>query len=105
MVLLTELPVEVLEEVMSYLDGWSTQSLGASCTFLHALTGQDRIWHRLMARSDLSLLFLVNIILTLYFQNSLSLRRLFFSFSTNRQIRKVLAFPPILKLVPSPGLE
>ena len=50
MVLLTELPVEVLEELLSYLDGWSTQRLGASCTFLHSLTGQDRIWHRLMAR-------------------------------------------------------
>ena len=41
----------MLAEVISFLDGWSTQHLGASCRLLHALTSEDRVWLKLMTRT------------------------------------------------------
>ena len=51
MVSFNELPHVILEEICSYLDGWSTQHLGASCTLLHAVTSEDRLWLKLLTRT------------------------------------------------------
>ena len=48
---LSHLPPELLELLISYLDGPSTLHLGSTCSLLHQLTSQPRVWHRLMART------------------------------------------------------
>ena len=48
--LLTVLPEELLELFITYLDGASTLYLGSTCSILHHLTSQPKVWRRLLAK-------------------------------------------------------
>ena len=50
---LTDLPEELLELVISFLDGVSTLHIASSCSRLHRIATQERVWQSLRKRSNL----------------------------------------------------
>ena len=54
MATLTLLPEELLELVVTYLDGRAVAALGSTCSLLHQITSRARVWDTLRRRSNLA---------------------------------------------------
>ena len=64
---LTDLPEELLESVVSFLDGVSTLRIAASCSLLRRIATQRRVWETLRRRSNLVIILLLLLtLLTLF---------------------------------------
>ena len=50
---LTDLPEELLELVVSFLDGLSALRVASTCSLLHRIVDQHRVWESLRRRGNL----------------------------------------------------
>ena len=62
---LTDLPEELLELVVSFLDGISTLRIASSCSILRRIATQKRVWQTLRKRSNLVIIHLLHHLLDL----------------------------------------
>ena len=60
---LTDLPEELLELVVSFLDGLSTLRIASSCSLLRRIASQKRVWETLRRRNNLVIIHLIFLIL------------------------------------------
>ena len=60
---LTDLPEELLELVVSFLDGISTLRIASSCSLLRRIAIQERVWETLRRRNNLVIIHLIFLIL------------------------------------------
>ena len=60
---LTDLPEELLELVVSFLDGVSTLRIASCCSLLRRIAIQERVWETLRRRNNLVIIHLIFLIL------------------------------------------
>ena len=56
---LTDLPEELLELLVSFLDGVSTLRIASSCSILHRIASQQRVWETMRKRINLVIINLI----------------------------------------------
>ena len=61
---LTDLPEELLELVVSFLDGVATLHIASSCSLLYRIATQQRVWETLRKRSNLVIIVIFATFLT-----------------------------------------
>ena len=78
---LTDLPEELLELVVSFLDGDATLHVASSCSLLYRIATQQRVWETLKKRSNLVIILILVTFLTVFY-------RLCFQVTVSREARR-----------------
>ena len=78
---LTDLPEELLELVVSFLDGVATLHVASSCSLLYRIATQQRVWETLKKRSNLVIILILVTFLTVFY-------RLCFQVTVSREARR-----------------